>query len=52
MNAAPILDFELFKQEKLWEHYSQMVHSALDKALAGLKDYFLSKKSHDLERDV
>ena len=49
MNTAPILDFELFKQEKLWEHFSQMVHSALDKALAGLKDYFLSESKMTLK---
>lgn len=49
MNAAPILDFELFKQEKLWEYYCQMVHNALDKALAGLKDHFLSKNPMTLK---
>lgn len=42
MSASPALDFELFQQESLWDHFCQMMHKALDTVLSGLKDAFLA----------
>jgi hypothetical protein len=44
MSASPVLDFTAFQQEKHWEHFCHMVHNALDKVLAGLKDSFFAEK--------